>query len=134
MNPYELMLIFDPRIGEEKISQIAAKIEDKAKSFGAEIEKTDKIGVRRLASNFRNLKRMNQAYYVMVYFKAETSVPAKITAYLKTTENIVRYSVYKATEKPPLEEIKGAPVVEAAPKPIETAPKPAEAGKNIGQS
>jgi len=76
---------------------------------------------------------MNQAYYAIVYFKSETSVPAKITAHLKTTENIVRYSVYKATEKLPLEEIKGVPVPEA-PKPVEVAPKPAEAGKDIGQS
>ncbi|MBI5399982.1 30S ribosomal protein S6 [Candidatus Saganbacteria bacterium] len=99
MNSYELMVIFDPNVGEEKINALIAKIEDKIKGFGGEIEKTDKWGIRKLASIMSGAKKLRSGFYVMVYFKAKTSLPASLAANLKVEESIVRYSILKAEEK-----------------------------------
>jgi len=100
---YELTLIFDPNLGEENISAILTKIEDKIKSLGGKIQKTDKWGTRRLASMMRNARKLTQGYYVLIFFKAETSLPAPLKAYLKVTENLLRYVIIRAEEKAPVE-------------------------------
>ena len=101
MSQYELTLLFDPNLGEEKITAVATKIEDKIKSLGAEIEKIDKWGVRRLASIIQKGRRIGQAYYIIVYFKGETSVAPALQGYLKVTENVLRYMISKAVPKAP---------------------------------
>jgi small subunit ribosomal protein S6 len=103
------MLIFDPDLGEERIGAILSKIEGKIKSLGGGVEKTDKWGVRRLASMVKRAKKLQQAYYVVLYFKSEPSLPEELQNYLKVTENIVRYSIVRAAPKP-LAEIEGAPL------------------------
>lgn len=120
MKAYELVLIFNPNLGEEKISEMIGKIEGKIKGFGGEVEKTDKMGIRRLASNFKKAKNLTQGYYAIIFFNGETTLPGQISAHLKVTENIVRYSVLLAVPK---EEPK-------------IAGKPAEAGAeavNVGE-
>lgn len=109
MSEYELVLVIDPNLGEEKISTLIAKVEDKIKNLGGEIQKTDKWGIRRLAYTFQSAKKIQQAYYTVIYFKSATSLPAEINNYLKVTENILRYFVGRAKAKP-LAEIVGTPI------------------------
>lgn len=129
MIPYELMLIFDPGLGEEKIGQIISKIEDKIKSLGAEHKNTDKWGAKSLMGNFRKAKKLQQGYYVVIYFDSQPALPASLQAYLKVSENIVRYSIYKALpkEEKPLAEIQGVPLGEG-----EVIATPAEEGETAG--
>lgn len=109
MSEYELILIIDPNLGEEKITTLVTKIEDKIKNLGGEIQKTDKWGIRRLAYTLRSAKKIQQAYYTVIYFKSATSLPAEISAYLKVTENLLRYFVGRAQAQP-LAEIEGTPI------------------------
>jgi len=111
LNSYELLLIFDPRLGEEKIGQVVGKIEDKIKTLGGEPKKTEKWGVKRLPNLFKKAKTMPQVYYVMLFFDAPSAVPASLQAFLKVNEDIFRYAVYRAAagvEK--LAEIQGTPL------------------------
>jgi len=132
VNSYELMLIFDPNLGEETISGIVTKLEEKAKKLGAELEKTDKWGTRKLASVMNKARKLTQGYYVVIYFKAETSVPGQLQNTLKVTENIVRYSIMRATERPAAE-IEGEPQIEAVNVGEIKEPSPAQ-GETGGQS
>ena len=91
MNNYELILIFDPNLGEEKTGSIVAKIEEKIKSMGGEVEKTEKWGVRRLASMIKKAKSLTSGYYVLLRFKSPTNVPAELRSLLKVTESVIRY-------------------------------------------
>ena len=111
MNSYELLLIFDPRLGEEKIGQVVGKIEDKIKSLGGEPKKTEKWGVKRLPNLFKKAKTMPQVYYVMLFFEAPSKVPAGLQAYLKVNEDVFRYAVYRAEKREEaLSEIQGVPL------------------------
>ncbi len=109
MNSYELVLLFDPNLGDEKIGQIVSKVEGKVKSLGGELGKTDKWGAKNLPVRLQKAKKLKQAYYVVVYFKSETSIPGQLQNYLKVTENIIRYSVIRSQAKPEAE-IEGAPL------------------------
>lgn len=133
MNSYELMLIFDPELGEDRIGTVVSKIEDKIKGLGGDVEKTDKWGARRLASMVRRAKKLQQAYYVVVYFKSEPSLPEELQNYLKVTENIVRYSIVRAMPKP-LEEIEGAPIAAGAEEEAVNVGEIKEEGESLGES
>jgi small subunit ribosomal protein S6 len=111
LNSYELFVLFDSALGEEKIEEVLSKIEKKLKELGGEIQKTDKWGNRKLASGIKKAKKVKHAYYVLFYFKSETALPAEILKYLKFTENILRYSLIRAQEKS-LAQIEGVPVEE----------------------
>ena len=106
MSSYELILIFDPNLGEEKIEGMVSKIEGKIKNLGGELEKTDKWGIRKLGSVMSGAKKLQEGYYVVIYFKAMTSLPRELQNYLKVTENVIRYIICRAVAKP-LEEIAG---------------------------
>jgi small subunit ribosomal protein S6 len=104
----------DPGMGEEKVSQVVTKIEEKIKSLGGEIEKTEKWGVKRLASLVKKAKSLTQGVYTMIRFKSAPSLPAEIKAQLKVNENVVRYFLSKAVilpePAPDRRAIPGAPV------------------------
>jgi small subunit ribosomal protein S6 len=128
------MLVLDPNLGEEKLVALVTKFEEKIKSLGGEVERTDKWGVRKLASMMKAAPKLKQAYYAVIYFNAETSLPAKIRNTLKVTENIVRYNVARAT-KAQAAEIEGVPLEEGKEIPAVNVGdlKPAEEGTS-GQS
>lgn len=100
MNDYELILIFDPNLGEEKTSAVVGKIEEKIGILGGEVEKVDKWGARRLSSMIKKAKNMTQGYYVLIRFKSRPSVPAELKAFLKVSENVIRYFVSRAVVIP----------------------------------
>lgn len=112
MNSYELILLFDPALGEDKIRQVVAKIEDKIKSLGGEVEKTEEWGAKKLASRVRKAKRLTQGYYVLIRWRGSPSLPAELGAFLRVTENVIRYFISRAVEAPPPaeERIEGVPL------------------------
>jgi len=119
MNQYELILLFDPSLGEEKTGLVVTKVEEKIKALGGEIEKTDKWGVRKLASMVSRAKSLTQGYYVLIRFKSAPAAPAELRAYLKVNESVIRSFLSRAIVEPaaavPAEavsvgEIKGEPI------------------------
>jgi small subunit ribosomal protein S6 len=141
LNPYELILVFDSSLGEEKIDALLAKIEGKIKDLGGEIEKTDKWGTRRLASMMKKARKVTQAYYVLICFKAQTAVPGGLQKYLKVQENVIRYSLVRA-EAHSAAEGKSAPLAAGDIQAVEVgeikgeaaAPSAAGRGENAGKS
>jgi ribosomal protein S6 len=97
-------MIFDPALGEEKIGAFVSKIEDKIKSNKGEVSKTEKWGVRKLASMMKKAKRLVNGYYVLIRFSSPGSVPAELKSFLKVSEIVVRYFLTRAVEVPLKEE------------------------------
>lgn len=118
MNGYELILLFDPALGEEKISALLTKIEDKIKAGKGEVDKTEKWGAKRLASMIKKAPKLTQAFYVLIRFRSPSNLPAELKAYLKVTENVIRHFISKAVETAEVTtekiEISGTPI-EGAP-------------------
>jgi len=104
------MVLINPIVGEAALPGLINKIEEKIKALGGEVKKTDKWGVKKLQSEFRNVKNLKNAFYVLFYFDALPSVPLPLKAYLKVTEHLVRFSVMLAVPKDE-REIEGKPIV-----------------------
>lgn len=119
MCDYELILLFDPSLGEEKIDQLLARIGDKIKGQGGEVGSVEKWGTKRLASMLKKAKSLTQAYYVLVRFRSAPSLPAELRGFLKVNENVVRYFISRAvvveapSEVVAVREIKGEPLGES---------------------
>lgn len=126
MNAYELILILDPRLGEEKNGQMAGKVEEKIKALGGTIDKIEKWGTRNLASTLKKAKDLTQGYYVMLAFSSASSLPAELRAFLKVSESIVRYFISRAEVFAPApvesKEIAGSPLAAAAAEDIKGVP------------
>ena len=133
MVSYELILLFDPDLGEEKIDGILSKIEGRIKNLGGELEKTDKWGIRKLGSVMSVAKKLQEAYYVVIYFRAMTSLPRELQDYLKVTENVIRYTICRAVAKP-LEEIAGAALASKEEIKAVDIGEIKEAGETLGES
>lgn len=113
MNPYELIMLFDTNLGEEKIGQFVSKIEEKIKGWGGGEIKTEKWGTRRLNSIMKKAKALTQAYYVLIRFQSPPGLPAELQSYLKVSESVVRYFISRAVEveaPPERKEIAGIPI------------------------
>src|SRR3989339_458006 len=93
------MVLINPIVGEAAIEGLIKKIEDKIIALGGEVKKTDKWGIKKLQSDFKNVKNLKNAFYVLFYFDALPSVPLPLKAYLKVTEHLVRFSVMLAVPK-----------------------------------
>jgi len=91
LKAYELILLFDPALGEERVSQQTARIEEKIKSLGGAIDGVDKWGMKRLNSIVKKAKRMTTGVYILIRFQSDPAVPAQLRAFLKVTESVTRY-------------------------------------------
>lgn len=96
MQSYEAIITFDPRIGEEKISQLLARIEKRIVDNGGEIEKTDKIGVRKLAFTYQRFKSLKDGYFTIMHFKGKANIPNIVYDNLKVIDGIIRYIVTRS--------------------------------------
>src|SRR3989338_8267210 len=98
MNNYELILLFDANLGEDKIDAVLARVEEKTKGQGGAIDKIEKWGTKRLASMIKKAKGLTQGYYVLVRFHGPSSLQAELRSYLHVTEHVVRYFISRAVE------------------------------------
>ncbi|MFA5034728.1 MAG: 30S ribosomal protein S6 [Candidatus Margulisiibacteriota bacterium] len=114
MKAYELILIMDPILGEEKIGQIIDKVSEKIKTLKGEVDSVEKWGVRRLNAVFKKAKRQANGFYVLIRLKGPSNLPAEVKALLKVSENVTRYFLTNAfvqTEAPvEKKEIAGTPL------------------------
>lgn len=96
MNRYELMYILDTALEGEPRNELIGKFGKLLTDNGAEIEKVEEWGKRRLAYpiNFKN-----EGYYVLVTFKADPTVPREIERNLRISDQVMRSMVVRLEEK-----------------------------------
>ncbi len=87
MRDYEMMVIIDPDIGDEAITNSINKLKQIITDNGGEVEKIDEWGKRKLAYEIRHKK---EGYYVVYEFKAEPSLPDKLRRELRLNRNFMR--------------------------------------------
>ena len=90
MKPYEAILIFDPKIQEDKIDASVAKFEKKIKDSGGTDLVTAKWGMKKLATP---IKKATDGFYVFITFNGEGKTPNELKALLNVSEEVFRYSV-----------------------------------------
>lgn len=87
MKQYETMVIIDAMISEDGIANEIKIIEDKINSNG-ELARRDDWGKRKMAYA---IEKKTHGYYVIFYYKAESSVVDQLEAGFRLNGNILRW-------------------------------------------
>ena len=95
MNKYEALYVIDAAMEDQARADLIALFQKLATDHGAEIEKVDEWGKRRLAYpiNFKN-----EGYYVLMQFSAKPEFPRELERNFQINENIMRYLVTRIEE------------------------------------
>ena len=85
---YELMLVINPSLNEERLNAAIDGIAQFIMGLGGTVAETRMIGKRRLAYP---IEHQAEGYYVLIHFKAVSVVGPQLEARLNILEEILRY-------------------------------------------
>src|SRR5262249_12274597 len=124
LNEYEIMLLLDPDLPEERATGHIQRIRDGAAGAKAPWDGHEPWGRRRLAYE---IDHKGEAIYHLLLFTAPTETLAEITRVLKITDGVLRHGAYRRVKgsthtKPPAQIPAPAPTAAAAAP--DTAPPP----------
>lgn len=91
VNKYESIFIINTEIGEDNIKALVEKFKNFLET-SAQLESIDEWGKRRLAYE---IKGVNEGYYVLVNFSADSSFPSELERLYKITDSILKYLIIK---------------------------------------
>lgn len=92
MNAYETMYILSPRLEEAAIDAIVEKFNTLIAKEGGTVEKTDKMGRRRMAYEIGGLK---EGFYILTNFKAKSNFVAELERQFKISDEVIRHVVVR---------------------------------------
>ena len=88
---YETIFIINSELGEEGVKALVEKFKGLIET-SATLESIDEWGKRKLAYPINDL---NEGYYTIIEFSAETSFPAELERNYKITDGIMKYIIIK---------------------------------------
>ena len=94
MNKYESVIIINPSLEEEGIKKILQKFTDLINQNG-KVEKVEELGKKRLAYE---IKKNQEAYYVVIKFTAAPSHIAELERQYRISDEIIKFIVVKEEE------------------------------------
>lgn len=94
MNKYESVIIINPTVDEEGVKNLTKKFTDLINTDG-KVEKVDELGKRKLAYE---IKKNNEAYYVIINFEAKPTLIAELERNYRITDDVIKFIVIKEEE------------------------------------
>lgn len=88
MNPYEILLILDPRPTDEEVTQLLTRLQETLTELGATVPRVDNWGKRRLAYE---IKKQREGIYVVVEVLATPTTVKEFERQLRLNENVLRF-------------------------------------------
>ena len=95
MNEYEVMLLLDPDLPEERSNEVIQRIRTSVEEAGGTWDGHEPWGRRRLAYE---IDHHPEAIYHLVLFTAPPETLAEITRVLKITDGVIRHGAYRRVE------------------------------------
>jgi small subunit ribosomal protein S6 len=95
---YELILMLDPEVPDERREEIAGNARERIDSAGT-LRHSDSWGLRKLAYEIR---QRNEADYRFYRFEAEPALLSDLDHTLKITDGILRFRLFKVDPRAPL--------------------------------
>src|SRR3954464_11705866 len=92
LNDYEIMLLLDPELSDERGSEIIKRIRDAAEGAQGTWDGHEPWGRRRLAYE---IDHKGEAVYHLLLFTAPSETLAEITRVLKITDGVTRHGAYR---------------------------------------
>lgn len=101
MKDYELTVLIHPDL-ESDIEKALDKVRNLISTNGGEVAKEDNWGKKKLAYS---IKGQDFAVYVAMDVKLPATAPLKISNTLNITDEVLRYLLVKAEERPVVEAV-----------------------------
>ena len=95
MRDYELVVVIDPEIDEEKLSATLDRISQFVTTRGGEVIDVDRWGKRKLAYP---IKRRSEGDYVITHFRLEPAQAAELEAGLRLSEEVLRHLLVRSED------------------------------------
>lgn len=92
MRDYEAMVVLNPSLEEDKLETAIGKIEKLIKKNKNKVEKVDKWGKRKLSYP---IKRFDEGYYLVFYFKGEEESIKELNRVLQIADEVIRHRIIK---------------------------------------
>lgn len=87
MRDYEMMVIINPDLGDEEVSQVLEKFKEIITQGGGELEKIEEWGKRKLAYEIKHKK---EGYYAVFYFKGQPDLPDRLRREIRLNPDVYR--------------------------------------------
>ena len=120
INPYEIMLLIEPEVAEERHTEIIERTKATVTEGGGTWHGVEPCGKRKLAYEINHL---TDAFYYVLTFDAPVPALEEATRVLRITDGVLRFM---AVAKPPAKAA-AAPAEKAAAAPDEQAEQPEQA-------
>jgi small subunit ribosomal protein S6 len=116
VNDYEIMLLLDPELAEERANEVIQRIRDSVEGSSGTWDGHEPWGRRRLAYE---IGHKGEAVYHLLLFTCPVEALDEITRVLKITEGVMRHGAYRRVKgsthtKAPSQVPVGAPAAAAA--------------------
>ena len=95
MREYEIMYIIRPDMEEEAQTTLMERFNKILTDNGAEIEKVDEMGKRRLAYEINDYR---DGYYVVINFKGDANAVNEFDRQAKFSDDIIRHMAIRVDE------------------------------------
>jgi small subunit ribosomal protein S6 len=92
LNEYEIMLLLDPELAEERANEIIQRIRDSVDGAKGTWDGHEPWGRRRLTYE---IDHKGEAIYHLLLFSAPTETLDEITRVLKITDGVMRFGAYR---------------------------------------
>ena len=92
MNEYEIMLLLDPELAEERANEVIQRIRDSVEGAKGKWDGHEPWGRRRLAYE---IDHKGEAVYHLLLFTAPVETLDEITRVLKITDGVLRHGAYR---------------------------------------
>lgn len=95
MHNYELMIIFDTKLGEDDVAAYVEKFSNHLEFLNGKILSVNKWGKRRLAYP---INKHTEGVYLVMILTMPSSKALEINNYLKSSEEIIRFMLLKTSK------------------------------------
>lgn len=120
MNTYEIMLMLDPELADERQHEILSRARELVEKGGGAWQGHESWGRRKLAYE---IVKKSEAYYHLLLFDADAATLEELTRVLKITDGAIRLM---AVRRPASQRLRPGP----APAPVaEPEPEPVQVGE-----
>lgn len=92
MNEYEIMLLLDPELAQERQDEIVTRARELIEKAGGTWEGQDAWGRRRLAYE---IQHKGEAVYHVLFFSAAAETLDEISRVLRITDGVVRHGAFR---------------------------------------
>jgi small subunit ribosomal protein S6 len=92
VNDYEIMLLLDPELAEERANEVIQRIRTSVDEAGGSWDGHEPWGRRRLAYE---IDHKGEAVYHLLLFSAPVETLDEITRVLKITDGVMRHGAYR---------------------------------------